>query len=218
MNRQEFIKAIANDAKTVCKERGYGYAQYATCVAQACCESNYGQSSIMSKANAYFGIKANKTWTNNKDYGGLVYNSKTKECYDGRSYTNINACFRAYRTRLDSVRNYFDLLEGKRYRESLKATSVEQCITIIKMGGYATSPTYISTILKFYNSVKREIDAIWGGAKVQEKTTKNIDYIVDEVIRGLWGNGAERKRRLMQAGYDPILVQKAVNATVRGGH
>lgn len=218
MSRQEFIKAIANDAKTVCKERGYGYAQYATCVAQACCESNYGQSSIMANANAYFGIKANKTWANNKNYGGLVYNSKTKECYDGRNYTNISACFRAYRTRLDSVRNYFDLLEGKRYKDSLKATTVEQCITIIKKGGYATSPTYINTILKFYNNVRKEIDAIWDGAIIQEKTTKNIDYIVDEVIRGLWGNGAERKRRLKQAGYDPILVQKAVNATLRGGH
>lgn len=218
MTKQEFIKTIANEAKQVCKERGYGYAQYATCVAQACCESAYGQSAIMSKANAYFGIKANKTWVNNKDYGGLVYNSKTKECYDGRTYTNINACFRAYRSSLDSVRNYFDLLAGKRYRESLKATTVEQCITIIKMGGYATSPTYISTIMKFYNNVRKEIDAIWGGAIKEEKTLKNLDYVVDEVIRGLWGNGGERKRRLAQAGYDYVMVQKAVNATMRGGH
>ena len=144
--------------------------------------------------------------------------SKTKECYDGRNYTNINACFRAYRNSLDSVRNYFDLIEGKRYRESLKATSVEQCITIIKNGGYATSPTYISTIMKFYNAVKKDIDAIWGGAIREEKTLKNLDYVVDEVIRGLWGNGGERKRRLAQAGYDYVMVQKAVNATLRGGH
>ncbi len=60
MTKSEFIKSIAENAKIVCKERGYGYAQYATCVAQACCESAYGQSAIMARANAYFGIKASK--------------------------------------------------------------------------------------------------------------------------------------------------------------
>lgn len=223
MTKQEFIKAIAEDAKTVCKERGYGYAQFATCVAQACCESAYGQSAIMSKANAYFGIKANKSWVNNKTYGGLVYNSKTKECYDGRTYSSINACFRAYRCSLDSVRNYFDLMEGKRYKASLKANSVQECITIIKNGGYATSPTYISTIMKFYNAVRPQIDKIWGGSVAADYPTTNkaksdFNVVVQEVILGVWGSGGERKRRLTEAGYDYATVQKAVNALLRGGH
>ena len=223
MTKQEFIKAIAEDAKTVCKERGYGYVQFAVCVAQACCESAYGQSAIMSKANAYFGIKANKTWVNNKTYGGLVYNSKTKECYDGRTYSSINACFRAYRNRLDSVRNYFDLIEGKRYKASLKANTVQECITIIKNGGYATSPTYINTIMKFYNAVRPQIDKIWDGSvavdyPTPDKAKADFNVVVQEVILGVWGNGGERRRRLTQAGYDYATVQKAVNALLRGGH
>lgn len=211
MTKSEFVKSIAENAKIVCKERGYGYPQFATCVAQACCESGYGQSSIMSRANAYFGIKASQAWVKSGKYGGKVYNSKTKECYDGKTYTSINACFRAYDSLTDSVRDYFDLLGNKRYRASLKANSVHECIAIIKQGGYATSPTYVNTIMKFYSQVRDQIDRIWGGTIIEEKTEKNLDIIVDEVIRGLWGNGAERKRKLSAAGYDYATVQKEVN-------
>lgn len=41
--------------------------------------------------------------------------------------------------------------------------------------------------------------------------TKSIEELALEVIRGVWGNGAERKRRLTEAGYDYSAVQKRVN-------
>lgn len=44
---------------------------------------------------------------------------------------------------------------------------------------------------------------------------KDIDTIAREVIRGLWGNGAERKKRLADAGYDYAAVQKRVNELLR---
>ena len=40
---------------------------------------------------------------------------------------------------------------------------------------------------------------------------KTINEIAYEVIAGKWGNGAERKRRLKEAGYDPVAVQNRVN-------
>lgn len=40
---------------------------------------------------------------------------------------------------------------------------------------------------------------------------KPIDQIADEVIAGQWGNGADRKKRLADAGYNYDAVQKAVN-------
>lgn len=40
---------------------------------------------------------------------------------------------------------------------------------------------------------------------------KPIDQIADEVIAGQWGNGADRKKRLTDAGYDYNAVQNAVN-------
>ena len=41
--------------------------------------------------------------------------------------------------------------------------------------------------------------------------TKSLEAIALEVIAGDWGNGAERKRRLIQAGYDWQEVQRLVN-------
>lgn len=46
--------------------------------------------------------------------------------------------------------------------------------------------------------------------------TKTPEQLAAEVIAGEWGVGAERKRRLIQAGYDYATVQKAVNAQLSG--
>ena len=43
---------------------------------------------------------------------------------------------------------------------------------------------------------------------------KSIDQLAREVISEKWGNGAERKRRLTQAGYDYYAVQKRVNKLI----
>lgn len=40
---------------------------------------------------------------------------------------------------------------------------------------------------------------------------KTNDQLADEVIAGQWGNGADRKKRLTEAGYDYDAVQKVVN-------
>lgn len=153
-----FIDTIGPIAAKVCKERGYGNAQAWTCVAQACCESAYGTSRLMKNANAFFGIKATTTWVKTAKYGGLVYSSKTKECYDGKTLVTINDTFRAYRTMEDSVRDYFDLIEMGRYKLSLKTDTVKDCITAIKNGGYATAPNYISTIMNFYTKSQDRIN------------------------------------------------------------
>ena len=44
---------------------------------------------------------------------------------------------------------------------------------------------------------------------------KTVDELASEVIRGLWGNGAERKRRLTAAGYDYSAVQARVNELLK---
>lgn len=42
-------------------------------------------------------------------------------------------------------------------------------------------------------------------------TKKTVEEVAKEVIRGDWGNGAERKQKLTAAGYDYAEVQKKVN-------
>lgn len=43
---------------------------------------------------------------------------------------------------------------------------------------------------------------------------KSVDEVAREVIQGKWGNGAERKKRLTDAGYDYNEVQKKVNQMI----
>lgn len=43
------------------------------------------------------------------------------------------------------------------------------------------------------------------------ENSKSIDEIANEVIKGYWGNGEERKEKLEQAGYDYDTIQSRVN-------
>lgn len=56
----------------------------------------------------------------------------------------------------------------------------------------------------------------WVNAEnVQPVTKKTVDEIAREVIRGDWGNGDERKKRLTEAGYNYTVVQARVNQLMR---
>ena len=48
----------------------------------------------------------------------------------------------------------------------------------------------------------------WKGYMMEDKTIEQLAY---EVLAGLWGNGEERKKRLITAGYDYAAVQAKVN-------
>ena len=43
------------------------------------------------------------------------------------------------------------------------------------------------------------------------RVTLDLDDLVSQVLKGQWGNGSERKRRLEAAGYDYSMIQHAVN-------
>lgn len=197
MTKSEFIPTIAPLVVAENKKRGYPLFS-SVVIAQAICESGWGQSKIMMKANAIFGIKATSSWK------GKVYNSNTQECYDGSTYTNITACFRAYNSLAESISDYFDLITKlERYRKACTSTTPLECITAIKNGGYATSPTYIDTIMSIINSNNlTQYDV------VENLGNADIEQIVKDVIAGKYGNGAERKEKLGNL-YNE--VQKRVN-------
>lgn len=47
--------------------------------------------------------------------------------------------------------------------------------------------------------------------KIQNESRKSLNDVAEEVLRGLWGNGNERKRKLTEAGYVYTVVQEYVN-------
>lgn len=50
----------------------------------------------------------------------------------------------------------------------------------------------------------------------QKPALKSVDEVAKEVIRGLWGNGRNRKDRLTSAGYNYDDVQRRVNQILKG--
>ena len=144
----EFINKVAPiaQAKVLGRDK---WSLPSVCVAQCCCESAYGTQPKMIRANAILGIKVGKSKVHfGTAWKGRAYDTKTKECYDGKTYATINDMFRAYDSIEDAIEDYYDMLAScSRYKGCLNQTDPRKCITAIKNGGYATSPTYINTIM-----------------------------------------------------------------------
>lgn len=214
MTKTEFIQTIAPLVVAENKKRG-NLLFSSVVIAQAICESGWGQSKIMMKANAIFGIKATSNWK------GKVYNANTQECYDGISYTNITACFRAYNSLAESISDYFDLITKlERYRKATVSETPLECITAIKNGGYATSPTYINTIMSIINTNDLTKYDVVENVENSVDNSKSIEELAKEVIDGKYGNGEERKQKLgnlyneVQAKVNSIYDQNVTNEII----
>ena len=209
MNKKEFLEIIVPLVQKENSKRGNPLYN-SVVIGQAICETGWGSSTLMMNARAIFGIKASSNWK------GKVYNAKTKECYDGKTYTTITDCFRAYNTYEESIEDYFDLIcNSSRYKKALYTGSPTECITQIKNGGYATSPVYIKTIMSIIDSNNlRQYDK----ASFVENSVNNlpnIEQLAQDVINGKYGNGEERKKSLGDLYPE---VQKRVNEILRGNN
>lgn len=60
-----------------------------------------------------------------------------------------------------------------------------------------------------YNAVQAEVNKLVSGKS--KPATKTTGQLADEVIKGKWGSGEERKQKLTAAGYDYGAVQAEVN-------
>lgn len=148
-----FIKMIAPIAQRQA-EKHQNKIFASVCIAQACCESAYGTSPKMKNANALFGIKVGKSkYHFGSAWKDKAYSTKTKECYDGKTYTSITDLFRAYDSIEEATEDYYDMLcTASRYKYALNQTSPYACIIGIQRGPFATSPVYVSTIMSIINT------------------------------------------------------------------
>ena len=121
--------------------------------AQAIVESNYGTSLLAVKANNLFGMKANLSggnWTSVWD--GSIYKKKTQEYKNGK-YITITADFRKYASLAQSIDDHSMYLAGAkksanvlRYAGIVGEKDYKKAASIIKAGGYATAPNYVSAL------------------------------------------------------------------------
>lgn len=176
-----FIERIAPIAQNLCKTRAK-WILPSVCIAQAACESAWGTSKAMAAANGLFGFKVGKGAKYGTAWKGKSYSTKTKEFYG--AYVTITDNFRAYDTVEESVEDYMDLLCGlSRYRGAVNQTDAKTCITAIKNGGYATSPTYINTIMSIINknNLTQYDSVVTGGASYPVLKFGKTGYYVKEL-------------------------------------
>lgn len=206
IKKSDFISTIAPLIVKEGKKRGYHV--FSAIIAQAICESNWGQSKLSANYNNFFGLKCGSKWK------GASVNMKTKEEYVG-TLTTIKDNFRAYASVEDGVAGYFDFISTKRYANLKTALTPLQYCQFLKADGYATSSSYVNTLMSIIQ--KNNLTKYDG---VTEQIVQAYDKgeweIVEEVIQGKWGNGMNRKQRLAAAGYDYAKIQKMVNQRVRG--
>lgn len=165
------------------------------CIAQACCESAYGTSPKMVNANALFGIKVGKSkWHFGNAWKDKAYSTKTKECYDGKTYTNIVDLFRAYDSVEDAVEDYFDMLcTASRYKHALNRLTPLACIQGIQKAPYATAPDYVSTIMNIIHKYNLEkYDSFTETGYSNDNQTDNPYVLSDALIkRGMKGESVK---------------------------
>lgn len=192
-------------------------------IAQAIIESNWGKSGLTQKANNLFGIKCGSKWK------GKSVNMKTKEEYSVGTLSDIRANFRAYDSLEESVHDYFEFTNTKRYEALKSCTTPRQYCEAIKVAGYATSSTYVDTLMRCIDNYGLTSFDSFEPITIPEPETPSIpetpihqitsviDYtkVVTEVINGIYGNGDDRITRLAKNGYNPMAVQYMVNLQLR---
>ena len=140
---QDFIQNIAPLIKMEAEKRGYHSC--AAVIAQAIIESAAGTSKLTSGYHNYFGLKCGSKWR------GASVNMATKEEYKIGTMTTIRDNFRAYKNMQEGVKGYYDFISSARYANLKTAKDYETYAKYLKQDGYATSSTYVSTLVNTVN-------------------------------------------------------------------
>jgi hypothetical protein len=143
---------------------------------------------------------------NNSDYRDAV--DKLIHTTDGAPYaTDPN-----YISKIISIIEQYNLTEWDSRPVAGGGKSVEEIADEVIAGQWGNGEerkNALSNAGYDYSVVQNRVNEKLGAAT--PTPPKSVDDIATEVIRGEWGNGAERKQRLADAGYDYSTVQNRVN-------
>lgn len=95
------------------------------------------------------------------------------------------------------------LRKSKLFEEPVKITSANQ----LKLGMILVTPK------KGHTAIVTELNTPVKATHADDHLS--LESVAKAVIQGKYGNGEERKKRLIKAGYDPEKVQKIVNKLLR---
>ena len=177
-------------------------------IAQGIHESGAGKSQLVKKSNNHFGLKCKSNWV-----GGKVYHDDDER----------GECFRQYEQAEDSYADHSNYLKSQeRYASlfELDPNDYESWSWGLKKAGYATSPVYAQTLIKYIETY--QLNLLNDYATGDEEETDEID--LSDYLSALnepRTNGNINKTSVLSgpAIEDPVIAEKAEekrpNAVVR---
>lgn len=153
----------------------YSIKAYPAVIAQAILESGWNKSTLAKNYYNIFGMKCGSSWK------GKSVNLRTMEEYDNTLVT-ITDNFRVYDSIEECVKGYLDFINTKRYENLKGVVNSEMYVRLIKDDGYATSSTYVKSLLNIINQYNLEK---YSYNEVVEKKDNNVYTVVKGDT--LWG-------------------------------
>lgn len=140
--RQKFIAEITPLVQKYADKYGYSQNVVPAIIAQACCESGYGnqENALPRIANNYFGIRHGSKL----NFMGLAYDSRTGKVVPSEqiniTVSNRGYYWRAYNSMEESVEGYFKFLsEHKAYAKLKNIDDPNEYLMAVGRAGYAGS-------------------------------------------------------------------------------
>lgn len=149
-------------------------------LAQFVLESGYGKTDLAQNANNCFGMKkklSGNSWSGSTWDGKSIYTKNTKE-FVNEQYITVPADFRKYPCIEDSIADHSAYLLGAKNGSKLRYAGLKGCtdykkaISIIKNGGYATDPNYVSKICSIIERFNL--------TKFDEEMVEVSDVVIDD--------------------------------------
>ena len=135
--------------------------------------------------------------------------------------TNLGLKDRGAKTKLISGQDYFGCVREIKCMSFLVETVFidtkgDRDKVIYASGQEQCAKAIATAVAKYYGLGRKETPKPAPTPKPTPSPKKSNTEIAKEVIQGKWGNGAERKKRLEDAGYDYAAVQKEVERLLAG--
>ena len=134
-------------------------------------------------------------------------------------HQDYNGKYCPHRTLDMGWQRFLDMIQAKLNAESVKAVKsvneIAKEVTNGKWGNGSERKRMLTQAGYDYNEVQAEVNKLVKGVATAPAPTvpakKSNEEIAREVTAGKWGNGATRKKKLKEAGYDYSAIQKIVN-------
>lgn len=150
-----------------------------------------------------------------KRYCNALNNSDYRDAVDKLIHTTDGAAYATdpnYISKVISIIEQYNLTEWDSRESTGGSKSIDDVANEVIAGQWGNGEdrkTALANTGYDYSEVQNRVNQKLGVNA--EPTVKSVDEIAREVIRGEWGNGADRKQRLSDVGYDYSVIQGRVN-------